>query len=117
MTMAKGYGGGFPGGGGGMGNLMAQAQKMQRDMDKAKEEIAAMTAEAAAGGGVVSAQVDGAHKVLSVTIDPSAVDPQDVEMLQDLVVAAVNEAMRKVDELAAARMARVTGGLGLPPGF
>jgi len=118
MTMGKGFGGGFQGGGmGNMGNLMAQAQKMQRDMDKAKEEIAAMTAEAAAGGGVVSAKVDGAHKVLSVTIDPSAVDPQDVEMLQDLVVAAVNEAMRKVDELAAARMARVTGGMGLPPGF
>lgn len=115
--MGKGYGGGFPGGGGGMGNLMAQAQKLQREMEKAKEEVAAMTAEASAGGGVVTAKVDGGHRVLSLAIDPSAVDPNDVEMLQDLVVAAVNEAMRKVDEAAAARMARATGGMGLPPGF
>lgn len=109
-------GGGFPGGGN-MGNLMAQAQRMQREMEKAQEEVKAMTAEASVGGGVVSVQVDGAHRVLSVSIDPAAVDPSDVEMLQDLLVAAVNEAMRKVDEMSAARMARVTGGMGLPPGF
>ena len=114
--MAKGFGGGFPGGGG-MGNLMAQAQKMQREMEKAKEDVKAMTAEAAVGGGVVRVAVDGDHRVLSVAIDPSAVDPTDVEMLQDLIAAAVNEAMRKVDEAAAARMARATGGIGLPPGF
>ncbi len=100
-----------------MGNLMAQAQKLQREMEKAKEEVAAMTAEATAGGGVVTATVDGGHRVLSLAIAAAAVDPNDVEMLQDLVVAAVNEAMRKVDEAAAARMARATGGMGLPPGF
>ena len=100
-----------------MGNLMAQAQKMQREMEKAKEDVKAMTAEAAVGGGVVRVAVDGDHRVLSVAIDPSAVDPTDVEMLQDLIAAAVNEAMRKVDEAAAARMARATGGIGLPPGF
>ena len=114
--MAKGFGGGYPGGGGGggMGNLMAQAQKMQRDMEKAQAEVALMTAEASVGGGVVKAKVDGGHQLLSITIDPAAVDPSDVEMLQDLVAAAVNEAMRQVDEAAAARMARVTGGMNLP---
>ncbi len=117
--MAKGRGfGGFPGmggaGGGNMNQLLAQAQKMQKDMEKAQEEVAALTAEATAGGGAVKAVVNGSHELVSLTLDPGVVDPQDVEMLQDLVTVAVNEAMRKLDEISAERMARVTGGAGIP---
>ncbi len=115
--MAKGRGfGGFPGmgGGGNMNQLLAQAQKMQKDMEKAQEEVAAMTAEASAGGGAVKAVVNGSHELVSLEIDPGVVDSDDVEMLQDLVMAAVNEAARKIEELSAERMARVTGGAGMP---
>ena len=116
--MAKGFNsrgmGGFGGMGGGMNmNMMKQVQKMQQDMAKMQEELAAKTYTAAAGGGVVSAQVNGRHEVVSVTIDPEAVDPDDVEMLQDMVVAAVNEAMRSAEADAADSMGRITGGLGL----
>jgi DNA-binding YbaB/EbfC family protein len=103
--------------GGGMGNmnqLMQQAQRMQREMEKAQEEIASLTAEATAGGGVVKATVNGGKKLVGLAIDPAAVDPDDVEMLQDLVIAAVNEAMSKIDALSEERMARVTGGAHLP---
>ncbi len=115
--MAKGRGfGGFPGmgGGGNMNQLLAQAQKMQKDMEKAQEEVAALTADATAGGGAVKAVVNGSHEVVSLSIDPGVVDPEDVEMLQDLVVAAINEAMRKIEEVSAERMSRVTGGMGMP---
>lgn len=115
--MAKGKGfGGFPGmgGGGNMNQLLAQAQKMQKDMEKAQEEVAALTADATAGGGAVKAVVNGSHEVVSLSIDPGVVDPEDVEMLQDLVVAAINEAMRKIEEISAERMSRVTGGMGMP---
>ncbi len=113
--MAKGYNrGGFGMGGGGMNmNMIKQAQKMQQDMMKMQEELAAKTYTAAAGGGVVTAEVNGQHQVLSVTIDPEAVDPDDVEMLQDMVVAAVNEAMRAAEADAASSMKSLTGGLGL----
>ena len=103
--------------GGGMGNmnqLMQQAQRMQRDMEKAQEEIAALTAEATAGGGVVKVTVNGQKQLQSLVIDPAAVDPEDVEMLQDLVMVAVNEALRKMDEISEQRMAKVTGGARLP---
>ena len=115
--MPKGRGfGGFPGAGGGgnMNQLLAQAQKMQKDMEKAQEEVAALTAEATAGGGAVKAVVNGGHELVSITIDPGVVDPQDVEMLQDLIVAAVNEAVRKVEEASSERLGRVTGGAGMP---
>ena len=115
--MAKGRGfGGFPGmgGGGNMNQLLAQAQKMQKDMEIAQEEVAAMPADATAGGGAVKAVVNGGHELVSLSIDPGVVDPADVEMLQDLVVAAVNEAVRKIEEMSSARMARVTGGAGMP---
>ncbi|NLN45274.1 MAG: YbaB/EbfC family nucleoid-associated protein [Clostridiaceae bacterium] len=115
--MAKGKGfGGFPGmgGGGNMNQLLAQAQKMQKDMEKAQEEVATLTADATAGGGAVKAVVNGSHEVVSLSIDPGVVDPEDVEMLQDLVVAAINEAMRKIEEISAERMSRVTGGMGMP---
>ncbi len=114
--MAKGVGsrglGGM--GGGNMNNMIRQAQKMQQDMMKAQEELEAKSYEASAGGGVVKAVVSGKKEVVSVTIDPEAVDPEDVEMLQDLLVAAVNEALRMANEDAASQMSKLTGGLNLP---
>ena len=101
-------------GGGNMNNMIRQAQKMQADMMKAQEELEAKTYEAGAGGGVVTATVSGKKELVRVVIDPEAVDPDDVEMLQDLIVAAVNEAMRKANDAAASQMSRLTGGLNLP---
>ena len=114
--MAKGFNSRGMGGmgGGNMNNMIRQAQKMQQDMMKAQEELESKTYEAQAGGGVVSAAVSGKKELLSVTIDPEAVDPDDVEMLQDLIVAAVNEAIRKATEDAAGQMSKLTGGLNLP---
>ncbi len=114
--MAKGFNSRGMGGmgGGNMNNMIRQAQKMQQDMLKAQEELEGKTYEAGAGGGVVSATVSGRKELVSVTIDPEAVDPDDVEMLQDLIVAAVNEALRKANEDAAGQMAKFTGGLNLP---
>ena len=114
--MAKGFnsrGMGGMGMGGMNMNMMKQVQKMQADMANMQEELAARTYTAAAGGGVVTAEVNGQHQVIAVTIDPDAVDPEDVEMLQDMVVAAVNEAMRTAEADAAASMQAITGGLGL----
>lgn len=113
--MAKGFnsrGMGGMGMGGMNMNMMRQVQKMQQDMAKMQEELAAKTYTAAAGGGVVTAEVNGQHQVISVTIDPEALDPDDVEMLQDMVVAAVNEAMRAAETDAANSMKSITGGLG-----
>lgn len=113
--MAKGFNSrGMGGMGGNMNNMIRQAQKMQQDMLKAQEELEAKTYEAGAGGGVVSATVSGRKELVSVAIDPEAVDPDDVEMLQDLIVAAVNEALRKANEDAASQMSKLTGGLNLP---
>lgn len=114
--MAKGFNsrGGFGGMGGGMNmNMIKQAQKMQQDMIKMQEELASKTYSAASGGGVVTAEVNGQHQVLSLVIDPEAVDPDDVEMLQDMVVAAVNEAMRAAETDMATSMQSITGGLSL----
>ena len=110
--MAKG---GYRGGmGGGMNmNMIKQAQKMQQDMLKMHEEMESKEYDATAGGGMVKAVVNGKHEVLSLTINPEAVDPEDVEMLQDMVVAAVNEAMRKAEAEAAQNMSKLTGGLNL----
>ena len=116
--MAKGFNsrgmGGMGMGGGNMQNMIRQAQKMQQDMMKAQEELESKTYEAAAGGGVVTATVSGKKELTAVTIDPEAVDPEDVEMLQDLIVAAVNEALRKAGDDAASQMSKLTGGMGLP---
>ena len=114
--MAKGFNSRGMGGmgGGSMNNMIRQAQKMQQDMMKAQEELESKTYEARAGGGVVAATVSGKKELVSVTIDPEAVDPEDVEMLQDLIVAAVNEALRKAGEDAASQMSKLTGGLNLP---
>ncbi len=113
--MAKGFGGrGMPGMGGMNMNMLKQAQKMQQDMMRMQQELQEKEYQAAAGGGVVSAVVNGKHELKSLTIDPEAVDPEDVEMLQDMIVAAVNEAMRAADSDAANTMQSITGGLGLP---
>lgn len=108
--MAKG---GYRGGMGGGMNMIKQAQKMQQDMLKMQEEMESKEYDATAGGGMVKAVVNGKHEVLSLTINPEAVDPEDVEMLQDMVVAAVNEAMRKAEAEAAQNMSKLTGGLNL----
>ena len=110
--MAKG---GYRGGmGGGMNmNMVKQAQKMQQDMLKMQEEMESKEYEATVGGGVVKAVVNGKHEVLSISIAPEAVDPDDVEMLQDMIVGAVNEAMRKADTEASQNLSRLTGGLNL----
>ncbi len=110
--MAKG---GFRGGmGGGMNmNMIKQAQKMQQDMMKAQEELETAEYEASAGGGVVKAVANGKRELVSIVIEPDAVDPDDVEMLQDLVIAAVNEALRKAETAMSESMSKITGGLGL----
>jgi len=110
--MAKG---GFRGMPGGMNQaaMMKQAQKMQMEMQRMQEEMENKTYTAAAGGGMVKASVNGKHELVNLEINPEAVDPDDVEMLQDMVIAAVNEAMRAADTEAANNMSRLTGGLNL----
>lgn len=110
--MAKGGFRGMPGGGN-QAAMMKQVQKMQQEMLRMQEEMETKTYSAAAGGGMVKATVNGKHEVVGMEINPEAVDPDDVEMLQDLVVAAVNEAMRAAEKDSADNMARLTGGLNL----
>lgn len=105
-----------------MQKMMKQVQKMQAEMARVQESLKDLTVEATAGGGVVTVEANGQQEIRSVKIDPEAVDPEDVEMLEDLVLAAVNEALRKAQELASEEMAKVTGGLNIPgmpgmPGF
>ena len=113
--MAKGFGSrGMAGMGGGMNmNMIKQAQKMQQDMMRMQQELQEKEYDAAAGGGVVKAVVNGKHELKDLVIDPEAVDPEDVEMLQDMIVAAVNEAMRAADNDANSTMQKLTGGLNL----
>jgi len=116
MAKGKGFGGGgFGGGKPGRQqmDMMRQAQKMQEDMLRMQEELEAQTYEATAGGGMVKAVVSGKKELTTLTIDPEAVDPEDVEMLQDMVVAAVNEAMRASEAAATEQMNSLTGGLNL----
>jgi nucleoid-associated protein EbfC len=95
-----------------MQQMLKQVQKMQQDMMAAQESLKDEVVEASAGGGMVSVQVTGDLNVKSIKIDPGAVDPEDVEMLQDMVLAAVNEALRSAQELAASKLGGITGGLG-----
>jgi nucleoid-associated protein EbfC len=95
-----------------MNQMLKQVQKMQADMAKAQEELANEVVEASAGGGMVSVKISGDLQLQQLTIDPEAVDPEDVDMLQDMVQAAVNEAIRSAQELAASKMNAATGGLG-----
>ena len=105
--------GGFPGiPGGNMQQLMRQAQKMQQQMMKAQEELDAREYEGTAGGGAVSCKVSGKHQLLSLTIDKDAVDPEEVEMLQDMIVAAVNDALKKGEETRESEMSKI-GGAGM----
>jgi hypothetical protein len=98
----------------GMANLQRMAQQMQQEMLRVQTELEATQVDGSAGGGVVTAVVTGKQELVSVTIDPDAVDPSDVDMLQDLIVAAVNDALRASRELAEEKMAAVTGGLRIP---
>lgn len=113
--MAKGgfpRGGGFPGGGN-MQQMLKQAQKMQAAIEKAQEELELKEYSASSGGGMVSVTANGKKEILSITINPEAVDPEDVEMLQDMVLAAVNEVLREVEEKTNEEMSKITGGRGL----
>ena len=108
------------GGMGNMGNMagmMKRVQNMQNEMKKMQDELKRKTVDVTAGGGAVKIVMDGEKQVQSLTLDPAAVDPEDVEMLQDLLTAAFNEATRKVDDMMKAEMGKLTAGLGLPPGM
>ena len=100
-----------------MNQMLRQVQQMQAEMAKAQEELATEVVEASAGGGMVTVKVTGALEVKEIRIDPEAIDPDDADMLQDLVLAATNEALRSAQELAANRMGAATGGLGGPGGL
>ena len=105
--------GGFPGGmPGHMNNLMTQAQRMQKQMEESQKELQEKSYTAAAGGGAVEVTISGKKEVTAVKLAEEVVDPDDIEMLQDLIMAAVNEAMRKADADSAAMMSKLTGGLG-----
>ena len=100
-----------------MQKLMKQAQKMQAEMAKAQENLAEMTVEGIAGGGMVKVVVNGRQEVMSIKIDPQIIDPEDVEMLEDMVLAALKEGIRLSQDMAAEQMQKITGGMGLPGGM
>ena len=97
-----------------LGNIMKQAKKMQERMGKLQQELETRTIEAQAGGGMVKVVVNGKFEIVSLQIEKDVVNPEDIEMLQDLIVAAVNEGIRKAQEMASAEMAKITGGLNIP---
>lgn len=111
MAKGKFSGMGMPGN---MNNMIKQAQKMQQEMLKAQQEMEEKEIEASAGGGAVSVKISGKKELLEINISPEVIDPDDVEMLQDLIIAAVNEGMRKADEMSAQQMSRLTGGMNIP---
>ncbi len=106
-----------PMGGGNMAGMMKKVQKLQQQMAKMQEDLKQKTVEVSSGGGVIKVVMNGEKQVVSLTIDPSAVDPQDVEMLQDLISAAINESVKKVDDMMASEMGKLTSGLNIPPGM
>ena len=103
--------------GGNMQGMMKKVQKMQKEMKKLQEDLKKRTVEATVGGGVLTIVMNGEKNVVSVHIDPSIIDPEDAEMLEDLMVAAVNEANKKVDDMMAQEMSKITGGMHLPGMF
>lgn len=103
--------------GGNMNKMMKQVQKMQQDMMKLQEELAERIVESTAGGGAVKVVANGKNEIISIEIKPEAVDPEDVEMLQDLITAAVNEALRQAQEMVSQEMGKITGGLKIPGMF
>jgi DNA-binding YbaB/EbfC family protein len=113
--MAK-RGGGFPGGGmpGNMSNMMKQAQRMQRQMEESQKELETKEFTAKAGGGAVEVTVTGSKEITKVTLSKDVVDPEDIEMLEDLIMAACNEALRTAEEANAEMMSKMTGGMGMP---
>ncbi|MCL1843641.1 MAG: YbaB/EbfC family nucleoid-associated protein [Defluviitaleaceae bacterium] len=113
--MPKGFGG-MPGGMN-MNNLMKQAQKMQKQMAEMQEALAEKKLEVSAGGGAVKVTINGEKQILDLQISPDVVDPDDVEMLQDLVISAVNEAIRQMDEAVNSQMSQITGGMSMPGMF
>jgi len=98
----------------GMGNMMKQAQQLQSKMLKMQEEMAEKTVETSAGGGMVKVVASGKQQILSIQVEKEVVDPEDVEMLQDLILSAVNEALSKSQEMVAAEMSKLTGGMNIP---
>jgi len=111
--MAKGFKGGM-GGGMNMNNLMKQAQKMQQQMQEAQEELAQKSFEVSSGGGAIKIVITGTKEIKEIKLSSDVVDPQDVEMLEDLLLSAINEAFRQADEIANKEMGKFTGGMGLP---
>ena len=100
-----------------MAQMMKKVQKMQEDMAKMQEELMLRTVETTAGGGAIKVVANGDKQLVSLVIDPGAVDPEDVEMLQDMILAAANEALRKADDMTQKEMGKLTSGMGLPPGM
>ncbi len=111
IIMAKGRKMGMPGN---MNNMLKQVQKMQKQMQQVQSEVEEKEVEVTAGGGAITVMVNGKKELLDIQIKPEVVDPDDVEMLQDLIVAAVNEALRKADEMVSKEMGKVTGGMNIP---
>ena len=109
--MAKRGFGGMPGN---MNNILKQAQKMQENMQKMQAELEAKEIESSVGGGAVTVKVNGKKELIDINIKPEVVDPDDIEMLQDLVISAVNEALRKVDDAQSSQMSKMTGGMNIP---
>lgn len=99
------------------GDMMRQAQNLQNEIQRIQEELADKTVEASAGGGMVTVVANGKQDIVSVKIDPEVVSQDDIEMLEDLIVAAVNESRKRAQELAMGEISKVTGGMGLPPGL
>lgn len=113
------FGGGFKtgggaGGGGNMNNMIKQAQKMQQDMARVQEELEQKLVEASSGGGMVTVKATGKKQITDIIIKPEAVDPDDIEMLQDLILVAVNDAINKADEMVQGEMGKITGGMNIP---
>ena len=108
---------GFQGMPGNMNNILKQAQKMQKEMEKMQEELQDKEVEASVGGGAVTVKANGKKQIVSINIKPEVIDPDDVEMLEDLVLSAVNEALRTVDEMSNSQMSKLTGGLNIPGMF
>jgi len=97
-----------------MGKMLKQVQKMQQDMAKAQDELADQTVEATVGGGAVQVKANGKLEILSITIKKEVVDPEDIEMMQDLILSAINEALRKAQDVSQQTMSKITGGMNLP---
>lgn len=111
IRMAKGRKMGMPGN---MNNMLKQVQKMQKQMQQVQEDVEQKELEVTAGGGAITVKVNGKRELLDIEIKPEVVDPDDVEMLQDLIVAAVNEALREAEEMVSKEMGKVTGGMNIP---